>query len=149
VGLCRLLAPFVDGGPPPSRRDWGTSGVLGALLAPWLAPDDPFAQDLTRRLIPPVWYAKGTWAHAFGTDNLGRDYLSRIIFGARISLLTGVSVMVISGLIGTALGLAAGYFGGRTDMAVTFVITVRLALPLILVALAVVATMPYPLHPLS
>jgi peptide/nickel transport system permease protein len=57
--------------------------------------------------------------------------------------------MVISGLIGTALGLAAGYFGGRTDMAVTFVITVRLALPLILVALAVVATMPYPLHPLS
>ena len=92
---------------------------------------------------------KGTWAHAFGTDNLGRDYLSRIIFGARISLLTGVSVMVISGLIGTALGLAAGYFGGRTDMAVTFVITVRLALPLILVALAVVATMPYPLHPLS
>jgi peptide/nickel transport system permease protein len=50
-----------------------------------LAPDDPFAQDLTRRLIPPVWYAKGTWAHAFGTDNLGRDYLSRIIFGARIS----------------------------------------------------------------
>src|SRR5580704_1359500 len=114
--------------------------VLGALLAPWLAPDDPFAQDLTQRLIPPVWYPKGTWAHAFGTDNLGRDYLSRIIFGARISLSIGVSVMVISGLIGTALGLAAGYFGARIDMAVTFVITVRLALPLILVALAVVAT---------
>jgi hypothetical protein len=114
--------------------------VIGALLAPWLAPEDPFAQDLTRRLIPPVWYAKGSWAHAFGTDNLGRDYLSRMIFGARISLLIGVSVMVISGLFGTALGLAAGYLGGRTDMAVMFLITVRLALPLILVALAVVAT---------
>jgi peptide/nickel transport system permease protein len=113
--------------------------ALSALLAPMLAPQDPFAQDLTRRLIAPVWYANGTWAHMFGTDNLGRDYLSRIIFGARISLLIGVSVMVISGLIGTALGLAAGYFGGRVDMAVTFVITVRLALPLILVALAVVA----------
>jgi peptide/nickel transport system permease protein len=114
--------------------------VIGALLAPWLAPEDPFAQDLTRRLIPPVWHEKGSWAHAFGTDNLGRDYLSRLIFGARISLLIGVSVMVISGLIGTALGLAAGYLGGRTDMAAMFIITVRLALPLILVALAVVAT---------
>jgi peptide/nickel transport system permease protein len=114
--------------------------VLLAVLAPVLAPEDPFAQDLTRRLIPPVWYAKGTWAHVFGTDNLGRDYLSRTIYGARISLLIGFSVMVISGLIGTALGLTAGYFGGRVDMAVTFLTTVRLAMPLILVALAVVAT---------
>jgi peptide/nickel transport system permease protein len=114
--------------------------VLVALLAPVLAPEDPYAQDLARRLIPPVWYAKGTWAHVFGTDNLGRDYLSRTIYGARVSLLIGFSVMVISGLIGTTLGLTAGYFGGRVDMAVTFLTTVRLAMPLILVALAVVAT---------
>jgi peptide/nickel transport system permease protein len=114
--------------------------VLLAVLAPVLAPEDPFAQDLTRRLIPPVWYAKGSWAHVFGTDNLGRDYLSRTIYGARISLLIGFSVMLISGLIGTTLGLTAGYFGGRVDMAVTFLTTVRLAMPLILVALAVVAT---------
>jgi peptide/nickel transport system permease protein len=114
--------------------------VLLAVLAPVLAPADPFAQDLTRRLIPPVWYEKGTWAHVFGTDNLGRDYLSRMIYGARISLLIGFSVMAISGLIGTTLGLTAGYFGGRVDMAVTFLTTVRLAMPLILVALAVVAT---------
>ena len=114
--------------------------VLVALLAPVLAPEDPYAQDLARRLIPPVWYPKGTWAHVFGTDNLGRDYLSRIIYGARVSLLIGFSVMVISGLIGTTLGLTAGYFGGRVDMAVTFLTTVRLAMPLILVALAVVAT---------
>jgi peptide/nickel transport system permease protein len=114
--------------------------VLVAVLAPVLAPDDPYSQDLARRLIPPVWYENGTWAHVFGTDNLGRDYLSRTIYGARISLLIGFSVMVISGLIGTTLGLTAGYFGGRVDMAVTFITTVRLAMPLILVALAVVAT---------
>jgi peptide/nickel transport system permease protein len=113
--------------------------VLMAALAPLLAPHDPYAQDLSRRLIPPIWHAKGTWAYPFGTDNLGRDYLSRVIYGARISLLIGFAVMVISGLIGAALGLAAGYFGGRVDMAVTFIITVRLAMPLILVALAVVA----------
>jgi len=113
--------------------------VLLALLAPLLAPHDPYAQDLGRRLVPPIWHEKGTWAHAFGTDNLGRDYLSRVIYGARISLLIGVSVMLISGLIGTLLGLAAGYFGGRTDLAISFVITARLALPLVLVALAVVA----------
>ena len=114
--------------------------ILVALLAPLLAPHDPYAQDLSRRMIPPIWYEKSNWAHLLGTDNLGRDYLSRVLYGAQISLLIGVSVMVISGLIGTALGLAAGFFGGRVDMIVTFFITVRLALPLILVALAVVAT---------
>jgi peptide/nickel transport system permease protein len=113
--------------------------LLLALLAPLIAPHDPYAQDLTRRMIPPLWSEKGTWAHVLGTDNLGRDYLSRVIYGARISLLIGFAVMVISGLIGAALGLAAGYFGGRTDMVVTFFITIRLAMPVILVALAVVA----------
>jgi peptide/nickel transport system permease protein len=114
--------------------------VLAAVLAPLIAPHDPYAQELTRRLIPPIWHPQGTWTHALGTDNLGRDYLARVIYGARISLLIGIAVMVISGLIGSALGLAAGYFGGRVDMAVMFIVTVRLAMPLILVALAVVAT---------
>jgi peptide/nickel transport system permease protein len=113
--------------------------VLIALLAPLLAPYDPYAQDLGRRLIPPFWFDKGSLEHVLGTDNLGRDYLSRVIYGARISLLIGFSVMVLSGLIGTALGLAAGYVGGRVDMLITFVISVRLALPLVLVALAAVA----------
>jgi peptide/nickel transport system permease protein len=116
-----------------------TIALLMALLAPLLAPHDPYAQDLTRRLIPPIWHDKGTWTYLFGTDNLGRDYFSRVVYGARISLLIGIAVMLISGLIGSTLGLAAGYFGGRVDMAVTFIITVRLAMPLILVALAVVA----------
>ena len=117
-----------------------TLATLIALLAPLIAPHDPYAQDLTRRLIPPIWQEKGAWAHVLGTDNLGRDYLSRVLYGARISLLIGLAVMVISGLIGTTLGLAAGYFGGRIDMAITFITTVRLAMPVILVALAVVAT---------
>jgi peptide/nickel transport system permease protein len=115
--------------------------VLVAVLAPLIAPYDPYAQDLGRRLIPPIWYEDGTWSHALGTDNLGRDYLSRVIYGARISLLIGLSVMLLSGLIGTSLGLIAGYFGGRVDMLITFIITVRLALPLILVALASVAVL--------
>jgi peptide/nickel transport system permease protein len=120
------------------------AGVLGAvvlmaLAAPLLAPYDPYDQDLARRLIPPIWHAEGTWAHPLGTDMLGRDYLSRVIYGARISLLIGFAVMLISGLIGAALGIAAGYFGGKVDLVVTYLITVRLALPVILVALAVVA----------
>jgi peptide/nickel transport system permease protein len=114
--------------------------VLAALFAPLLAPHDPYAQDLTKRLVPPVWFERGQWLHPLGTDNLGRDYLSRMLHGARISLLIGLSVMVVSGLIGTTLGLLAGYFGGRIDMAITFLITARLALPVVLVALAVVAT---------
>lgn len=113
--------------------------VLVALFAPLLAPHDPYAQDLVRRTVPPAWYAKGSWLHPLGTDQLGRDYLSRLIYGARISLLIGLAVAVISGLIGTAMGLAAGYFGGRTDMVVSFLITTRLSMPVILVALATVA----------
>jgi peptide/nickel transport system permease protein len=114
--------------------------VLAALLAPVLSPHDPYAQDLMKRLVPPIWYDRGQWLHPLGTDNLGRDYLSRMLHGARISLLIGLSVMVVSGLIGTTLGLLAGYFGGRIDMTITFLITARLALPVVLVALAVVAT---------
>lgn len=113
--------------------------VFMALAAPLLAPYDPYDQDLARRLIPPIWHGEGTWAHPLGTDMLGRDYLSRLIYGARISLLIGFAVMIISGVIGTALGVAAGYFGGKVDLVVTYLITVRLALPVILVALAVVA----------
>lgn len=113
--------------------------VLIALLAPLIAPHDPYAQDLNNRLVPPIWYERGTWTHLLGTDNLGRDYLSRTLYGAQISLLIGLAVMLISGTIGTGLGLAAGYFGGRIDMAITFIITTRLALPVVLVALAVVA----------
>jgi peptide/nickel transport system permease protein len=113
--------------------------VLMALLAPLLAPHDPYAQDLSQRVVPPVWHDRGTWEHALGTDQFGRDYLSRLIYGARISLLIGVAAMLISGVIGTTIGVCAGYFGGRTDMVVNFIVTTRLSVPVVLVALAVVS----------
>jgi peptide/nickel transport system permease protein len=113
--------------------------IAVALLAPWLSPHDPYQQNLQARTIVPVWYEAGSWAHPLGTDPLGRDYLSRLMYGARISLLIGLSVALLSGLIGTTMGMLAGYFGGRTDMVVSFMVTTRLALPVILVALATVA----------
>ncbi len=121
------------------------AGLLALILfiaafAGVLSPHDPYAQDLGKRLIPPIWHDAGQWAHPLGTDNLGRDYLSRSLHGARISLLIGGAVMLISGLIGTALGMAAGFFGGRVDLFASYLITTRLALPVVLVALAVVAT---------
>lgn len=140
-------------GPSPGhllrRRVFGHRGlmigvvVVGiltviAVLAPVLAPHDPYAQSLMARMKPPVFLG-GTWEHPLGTDHLGRDYLSRLIYGARVSLLIGVVAAAISGLIGTAMGVAAGYFGGRVDAVVTFLINVRLAMPVVLVALAVVA----------
>lgn len=112
---------------------------LMALLAPFLAPHDPYQQELSRRLLKPIWHATGTWEHPLGTDGLGRDYLSRVIYGSRISLLIGFVAMLISGVIGTTLGVLAGYFGGRADMAIMFLVTTRLSMPVILVALAVVA----------
>ncbi len=112
--------------------------VIVALFAPLIAPHDPYAQNLMGRLQPPVFLG-GTWEHVLGTDHLGRDYLSRLIYGARVSLLIGTVAALISGTIGTILGVSAGYFGGRVDAVVTFLINVRLALPVVLVALAVVA----------
>jgi peptide/nickel transport system permease protein len=115
--------------------------VLMALFAPLIAPHDPYDQVLSRKLIPPVWYdnPKATWDHVLGTDALGRDYFSRLIYGARISLLIGFSAMIISGVIGTTIGILAGYFGGRVDMVANFIITTRLSMPVVLVALAVVS----------
>ncbi|MCU7371696.1 ABC transporter permease [Paucibacter sp. O1-1] len=110
--------------------------ALAALFAPWIAPHDPFAQDISQRLIPPVWHERGSWEHMLGTDKLGRDYLSRLLYGARVSLLIGLSAALISGLIGTTMGLLAGYFGGKVDAVVSYMITTRLAMPVVLVALA-------------
>jgi peptide/nickel transport system permease protein len=115
--------------------------ILMALLAGVISPHDPYDQQLARKLIPPIWHAstKATWEHILGTDHLGRDYMSRLFYGAQVSLLIGFSAMLISGVIGTTLGVLAGYFGGRVDMAVNFLITTRLSMPVVLVALAVVS----------
>ena len=113
--------------------------ALMALLAPWITPHDPFAQDLNLRLVPPAFMQGGQSTHLLGTDQLGRDYLSRLIYGGRISMLIGTATVITSGLIGITLGMLGGFMGGRVDMAVMFIITCRLSLPLILVALAVVS----------
>ena len=112
---------------------------LMMVFAPLIARHDPYHQDLSHRLIPPVWAQRGTWNHPFGTDAMGRDYLSRLVYGSRVSLVIGFSCAGIAMVIGTLLGLTAGYFGGRIDYIVSFIITVRLALPAVLVAVAVVA----------
>lgn len=112
--------------------------LLVAIFAPWIAPYDPYLQNLPNRFIPPVWFEKGTWDHLLGTDHLGRDYLSRIIYGVRVSLTIAFCCSAIACVIGTTLGVMAGYFGGAVDRVISFIITVRLAMPVVLVALAVV-----------
>ncbi|HXA93956.1 MAG TPA: ABC transporter permease, partial [Candidatus Dormibacteraeota bacterium] len=91
------------------------AAVLCAMLAPQLAPYDPARGDLSARLQPPAWTAAGSARHLLGTDQLGRDILSRIIFGARVSLLVGVVSSLIGGTVGLALGMLGGYFRGRAD----------------------------------
>lgn len=109
-----------------------------AVFADVITPYDPFAQNLDIRVMPPSFMEGGQAGHLLGTDQLGRDYLSRLILGARISLLIGVATVITSGLIGVTLGMLGGFFGGRVDDCVMFVITCRLSIPLILVALTVV-----------
>src|ERR1019366_5728724 len=100
---------------------------------------DPFAQDFFARLIPPSFMDGGRPENFLGTDQLGRDYFSRLIYGARISMMIGTMAVITSGIIGITLGVLGGFFGGRVDDLVMFAITTRLSIPLILVALAVVS----------
>jgi len=117
-------------------------GVAGsAILAPLLAPYDPTSQEITRRLKPPGWTVDGDRANVLGTDHLGRDILSRIIFGARISLIIGLSAVAVAGTLGTLLGLIAGYRGGRVDDLCMRLTDTMLAMPFILLALAVIAVL--------
>ena len=112
--------------------------TLIALVGPFLLTSDPFIQDLNARLTPPFWMDGTSPLHLLGTDQLGRDYLARLVYGARISLLIGALTVVTSGLIGTTLGILGGFYDGRTDDIVLFAITCRLSIPVVLVALAVV-----------
>jgi peptide/nickel transport system permease protein len=113
--------------------------AMVAILAPWIVPYDPFAIDLQRRLVPPSFMAGGDPRNVLGTDQLGRDYLSRLIYGARISMVIGVLTVITSGLIGITLGVLGGFYGGKIDDFVVFCITTRLSIPAVLVALAVAA----------
>lgn len=113
--------------------------VLMAIAAPWLAPHDPTSIDLLSRLQPPFWADDGSTAHLLGTDSLGRDLLSRIVYGARVSVLVGLSVVVISGTVGVALGLIAGYFGGYIDDVIMRIADMQLAFPFLLAAILFLA----------
>jgi peptide/nickel transport system permease protein len=112
--------------------------AFAALFAPLLVPHDPFAQDLGKRLLVPFWMEGTDPRHILGTDQLGRDYLARLIYGCRISMMIGITVTIVSGLIGITIGVLGGFLGGRVDDVVLFAITTRLSLPVVLVALAVV-----------
>lgn len=113
--------------------------VLMALTAPLIAPHDPTKQDLRARLKPPVWSEDGSWEHVLGTDHLGRDVLSRVIYGSRVSLLVGASVVLIGGTFGVIMGLLGGYRGGRTDSMIMRWIDTQVAFPGLLLALIILA----------
>ncbi|MCP4379373.1 MAG: ABC transporter permease [bacterium] len=110
-----------------------------ALAAPLLAPHDPAAQDLRARLSPPAWLEKGSMNHILGTDHLGRDILSRVIYGSRVSLLVGASVVLLAGTFGVLMGLFAGYLGGRVDNFVMRWIDTQVAFPGLLLALIILS----------
>lgn len=113
--------------------------VLMAIFAPLLAPYDPAAQSVVSRLRPPAWLPKGTWEHLLGTDHLGRDVLSRVIYGARASLFVGVVVVLAAGSFGVVIGLWAGFKGGRTDAILMRIVDVQVAFPGLLLILLVIS----------
>jgi len=115
--------------------------AICALAASWISPHDPNAQVLEDRLLPPSWQEGGTAQHILGTDHLGRDVLSRLIYGSRISLTVGLLAVFISGIFGIGLGLLAGYYGGWLDALVMRLVDIQLAFPLVLLALAIVAVL--------
>ena len=154
VALERANAPIA--GPSAGRRSlrrlwrlkWGLAAamvllliVLVTLAAPWLAPYSPVEVDIQHRLGPPAWMEGGKTDHWLGTDQIGRDLLSRMIYGGRVSLLIGVSAVAISSTIGVLLGLAAGYFGAKVDWTIMTIINVMLTFPFVLLALAVIAVL--------
>ncbi len=127
---------------PSFRAVFGLAVLLvmgaSAVLAPRIAPWDPARQVLMKRLRPPMWQERGLREHPLGTDHLGRDILSRILYGGRISLVVGLTAVSVSALIGVTLGLLAGFFGGRIDALIMRVVDVFLAIPYILLAMGVV-----------
>lgn len=154
VALERANAPIT--GPTAGRRSlrrlwrlkWGLAAaavllliVVITLAAPWLAPYSPVEVDIRHRLGPPAWMEGGKTDHWLGTDQIGRDLLSRMIYGGRVSLLIGVTAVAISSTIGVLLGLAAGYFGGKIDWIIMTLINVMLTFPFVLLALAVIAVL--------
>lgn len=112
--------------------------TLLAIFGPMFVAHSPFEQSLTSRLLPPVWADGGSWDHLLGTDGNGRDYLARILYGARISITIGIGAACVGAFIGVSLGIIAGYFGGWIDHVVNYLLTCQLALPGLLLAMTIV-----------
>ncbi|MBW2051870.1 MAG: ABC transporter permease [Deltaproteobacteria bacterium] len=116
--------------------------ILCAIFAPYLAPHDPQKIDPKARLTPPAWSEGGSGKYLLGTDSTGRDLLSRIIYGARVSLIVAVIGISISATLGTILGLTSGFFGGITDMFIMRIVDVMMSLPVLFLALAFASVIP-------
>ena len=135
----------------PSPRLWLAGSWLlvvavAALLAPWIAPHDPLAQDLFLNQLPPFWMEGTEPGYWLGTDSLGRDVLSRMIHGARIALIVALVAGTAAALVGSALGLLSGYFGGWTDRVISRIVDVWMAFPPVLFAILLVAVLGTGLH---
>jgi len=115
--------------------------VASAVFAPWIAPHDPLAVNIRHRLAPPAWIEGGALANVLGTDQVGRDLLSRMIYGGRVSLVVGITAVLMAASIGVLLGLTAGYFGRNTDWVIMTLVNVMLTFPFVLLALAVIAVL--------
>jgi len=115
--------------------------LLMAIFAPWIAPQDPNDSDLLRRLQAPVWMDGGEWAYPLGCDALGRDLLSRIIFGSRISIFIGAAVIFIATVVGVVTGLLSGYMRGWVDTVISRVVDILLAFPYLLFTIGLMAMM--------
>ena len=109
------------------------------VFVPFFVDMSPYDQDISKRLLPPVWSEGGSWKYIFGTDGNGRDYLARIIYGTRVSLTIGIGAATVGMLIGVTLGVIAGYFGGIVDQVVSYILTCQLALPGILFLLTIIS----------
>lgn len=115
--------------------------IFTAIFCPLLAPSNPYQQDLVNRLKPPFWMERGSKDHLLGTDHLGRDLLSRIMYGTRVSLVVGVCAVFIQIFIGVSFGLAAGYYGGKLDSVISFLVNCMMGFPFILLAMSLVAVL--------
>jgi len=133
------------------KRVWFGAAVLGAVLvcavfARWLAPHDPLEQDLMIASLPPAWSAEGERAHLFGTDSLGRDILSRLVYGARPAMIVAFAGASLAAFAGTLLGLCAGFLGGWTDTLVSRLVDVWMSFPAVLLSIVLVAVIGTGLH---
>lgn len=115
--------------------------VITAMLAPLVTPHHPARERLVDRLLPPAWADEGDWQFLLGTDHLGRDLLSRMIYGSRVSLVVGVTAVLVGGIIGTTLGVLAGFSGGQVDEVIMALADMQLAFPTILLAIAIIAVL--------